>query len=183
MLYTFQNTIINFAVTRCQYFLILFLGLSWLFTDKQSTAAFQASVWFYSSDKSSVSSYVSQSRSGKQTIKPLHSSLLPFAAQRVRSVRGKRVHNLCCAGQWLCVTCAWDSEGCALVRSVCEAGAWGGSWRFSKDTVDMLVHISVSCYFLKALTWCNGYIRDALARMVTPSCCTCEKLWTERENC
>lgn len=124
MLYTFQNTIINFAVTRCQYFLILFLGLSWLFTDKQSTAAFQASVWFYSSDKSSVSSYVSQSRSGKQTVKPLHSSLLPFAAQRVRSVRGKHVHNLCCAGQWLCVTCAWDSEGCALVRSVCEAGAW-----------------------------------------------------------
>lgn len=95
----------------------------------------------------------SQSRSAKQTIKPLLSSLLPSAAQGLRSVRGRHVHNLCSAGQWLCVTCAWDSEGHALVRSVCEAGAWGGSWRFSRDTVDMLVHTSVSCYFLKALIW------------------------------
>lgn len=59
---------------------------------------------------------------------------------------------------WLCVTRAWDSEGCALVRSVYEAGAGGGFSRFSKDTMDVLLHISVSCYFLKALTWCDSFM-------------------------
>lgn len=178
MLHTFKNVIINFALSRSQYLVVLFSGLSWLLLT--SRALLLCRLQF---DFTALISHLywatSQSRWAKQTIEPLHSSLLPFAAQRVRSVRGKHVHDLCSAGQWLCLfDMCLDSEGLPCV----EAGAWSGSWRFSKHTVDMLVHISVSCCFLIALTWCDGCVHDALARVVTPSCCKCEKLWAEREN-
>lgn len=126
-------------------YLVFFLGFSWLLLTSRALLLcrlqfdFTALVGHLCWD-------ASQSRSAKQTIKPLHSSWLPCVAQRVRCGRGKHVHHLCRTGQWLCVTRA-------LVRSVCEAGPWGCSWRLSKDTVDMLVHTSVSCYFLKALIW------------------------------
>lgn len=110
MLHTFQNIIINFPLTRSQYLLILFLGLSWLLLTSRALLLCRLQFNF-SALISHLYWATSQSRSAKQTIKLLHSSLLPFAAQGVRSVRGKHVHNLCRAGQWLCLTCAWDSEG------------------------------------------------------------------------